>query len=66
MKVTKQYPIVCPSCQGAKMVLNPSFNPYTGDLYISCPACNGTGIVNVIEEYYENNDELPQITDIQK
>jgi len=49
MKTTKTYPIICPSCRGAKVISNPNFNPYTDDLLINCPACIGTGIVTCTE-----------------
>jgi len=49
MKTTKSYPIICPSCQGAKIVPTPNFNPYIDDLTTTCPACSGTGIVTCTE-----------------
>ena len=49
VKTTRTYPIICPSCRGAKKVINMQlFN--TGDeLFVDCPACNGTGIVTCVE-----------------
>ena len=50
VKTTRTYPIICPSCRGAKVMLNPNFfNPYTDDLMVACLACNGTGIVTCVE-----------------
>jgi RecJ-like exonuclease len=49
MKTTRTYPIICPSCRGAKIVSNPNFNPYTDDLMIACPACTGMGVVPCTE-----------------
>jgi len=50
-KTTKTYPIICPSCKGAKLIYNPTFEPnVTGEmLYINCPSCNGTGVVICME-----------------
>jgi DnaJ-class molecular chaperone len=44
----KQYPIICPSCKGAKMIDNPdpmAFPLMTTQTRINCPACKGTGTV---------------------
>lgn len=48
----KKYPIICPSCQGNKTILNP--NKFSSAApFVICPACNGTGVVICEEEQNE-------------
>ena len=46
--ITKQYPIVCPSCNGYKLL-------YT------CIACNGTGTVICTETVTQTEDVRPMM-----
>jgi DnaJ-class molecular chaperone len=47
MKVIKKYPIVCLSCYGKGHIPN---DDYSSNATKICPACKGTGMVEVIEE----------------
>jgi len=62
MKITKSYPIICPSCQGSKKVRNLQYHFAPGDvLFVDCLACGGTGIVTcteTTESDYTSKDEL--------
>jgi len=40
----KEYPIVCPSCNGSKWIPNTDLG-FTDSTTKVCPACNGTGVV---------------------
>ena len=48
-KTTKTYPIICPSCRGAKKISSPIPVSITGYYEMDCPACTGTGIVTCTE-----------------
>jgi DnaJ-class molecular chaperone len=47
MRTTKQYSIICPSCEGVGYVANREFNPNvtTSSISMVCPACNGSKVV---------------------
>lgn len=60
MKITKSYPIICPSCQGSKKVRNLQYHFAPGDvLFVDCLACDGTGIVTCTETI-ESEEKLPK------
>ena len=60
MKITKTYPIVCPSCYGSGLMND--WMPTTTTPKIQCKACNGTGIVTVTETI--EDDEFKKLREI--
>ena len=54
---TKQSPIVCPSCKGSCVIPEP-FGTSTSCTR-QCPACNGSGVVTVMETESEQLPEVP-------
>lgn len=49
----RTYKDLCKTCYGKKTIANPDFDPnQTGSTtWITCPVCNGTGIIIVTEVY---------------
>ena len=48
-KTTKTYPIICPSCRGAKKIPAPLPVSIMGYYEMDCPACTGMGVVPCTE-----------------
>jgi len=45
--MNRQYPIVCPSCNGSGWINNPT--PVSSSTQVICPACNGSKTVIATE-----------------
>lgn len=62
MKITKQYPDICKTCNGSGFIKNPQ-QATTTNYTVTCPACGGNKTVIVIETS-EYDDWLEQIRKI--
>ena len=55
MKVTKQYPIACPSCQGSGFIPSVGTGSMSTSVTEMCPACNGNKIVICTETFEDDH-----------
>ena len=47
MKTIRQYPNLCPACNGSGLIND--YFPATSTPKITCPVCSGSGIITVTE-----------------